>query len=425
MFGSGILGLAIGLILIYFLLSLICSGASEILEGVVLHRRSKFLEAGLADLLGPELKTRFYAQPLIQGLHAPQSKPKQNSSATSNQAPSYIPSKTAIDALLSIATDAQTKLASGISADGAGPITFTIEDPTAFPPAPFHARIGTEVFRITATGDPNRTTWTADRATEGTTAAGHEVGDAVERVRPTNLEASQVLVGVQADIDRLPPGKARDALANLLRTAGNDMDKWQAAAEKWFDDVMDRISGWYKRRTKLILFAIGLVLVVTVNADTLVFARAFWKDQTLRDSVTAAAQQVVQTGNSDCHPTGGNAAQVDFSCITDAVNNLKGLNLPIGWPGSKHPTDPRGAPWWLKLFGLLITAGALTLGAPFWFDLLNKFVNFRSSGSPPQRSTGTVASGSPGGAAEIAPPEPVPLAITVTAAGSAAAPEGG
>jgi hypothetical protein len=35
------------------------------------------------------------------------------------------------------------------------------------------------------------------------------------------------------------------------------------------------------------------------------------------------------------------------------------------------------------LFGFLITALAITMGAPFWFDLLNRFVNIRAGGNKP------------------------------------------
>ena len=40
----------------------------------------------------------------------------------------------------------------------------------------------------------------------------------------------------------------------------------------------------------------------------------------------------------------------------------------------------------LMVFGWLITAIALSLGAPFWFDLLNKFMKLRSSISIPTAS---------------------------------------
>ncbi|TMC39323.1 MAG: hypothetical protein E6J31_09295, partial [Chloroflexi bacterium] len=41
--------------------------------------------------------------------------------------------------------------------------------------------------------------------------------------------------------------------------------------------------------------------------------------------------------------------------------------------------------------GLLATTFAVSLGAPFWFDLLNKFMAFRSSGTPPQSNAGPPA----------------------------------
>jgi len=39
----------------------------------------------------------------------------------------------------------------------------------------------------------------------------------------------------------------------------------------------------------------------------------------------------------------------------------------------------------LKLMGLFLTTGAVSLGAPFWFDVLNKLVNLRSSGNRPEK----------------------------------------
>jgi len=36
--------------------------------------------------------------------------------------------------------------------------------------------------------------------------------------------------------------------------------------------------------------------------------------------------------------------------------------------------------------GILISSVAVAMGAPFWFDLLNKVVNLRLTGSPPPDS---------------------------------------
>jgi len=68
MLNSGVLGLVIGLVLVYFLLSLLCSGISELVEAF-LRRRAKFLEGGIVDLLGHHLKAQLYDHPLLETLY--------------------------------------------------------------------------------------------------------------------------------------------------------------------------------------------------------------------------------------------------------------------------------------------------------------------------------------------------------------------
>jgi len=66
------------------------------------------------------------------------------------------------------------------------------------------------------------------------------------------------------------------------------------------------------------------------------------------------------------------------------VNDIKQIQPVIGWSSSTLPGDFWG--WVLKIVGLLATTFAISLGAPFWFDVLNKFIAFRASGPPPQPS---------------------------------------
>ena len=67
------------------------------------------------------------------------------------------------------------------------------------------------------------------------------------------------------------------------------------------------------------------------------------------------------------------------------------LGLPIGWVfHPEDPADPRAfpdevLPFVLKLFGLLLTGFAISQGAPFWFDLLNRFMVVRSTVKPAEK----------------------------------------
>jgi hypothetical protein len=119
---------------------------------------------------------------------------------------------------------------------------------------------------------------------------------------------------------------------------------------------------------------------------------ALSQDQALRAAVVAAAQARVQTVPP---PT----TQSSIDQTLSEIEGLGVLRLPVGWTGqplpwasatgtSPKPTDvPRDPGAWVqKLLGLLVTAAAVSLGAPFWFDMLNKAVNLRAAGQPPKRT---------------------------------------
>ena len=60
--------------------------------------------------------------------------------------------------------------------------------------------------------------------------------------------------------------------------------------------------------------------------------------------------------------------------------------LPIGWSAKAWVPDP--VTWIERIIGWLITGLAVSLGAPFWFDLLNKFMNIRGTGEKPAKASG-------------------------------------
>jgi hypothetical protein len=167
-----------------------------------------------------------------------------------------------------------------------------------------------------------------------------------------------------------------DALALLINKANNDPQKELAYIGQWYDDTMDRVSGWYKRNVQLIIFILGFVIVVGLNVDTLAIITNLSNDTVIRAGLVSAVQ------GSAASPT-----HADLPTLQKAFEQIQPV---IGWSSSALPTD--WSSWILKIVGLLATIFAVSLGAPFWFDLLNKFISFRSSGPPAQASTVPVVS---------------------------------
>ena len=161
----------------------------------------------------------------------------------------------------------------------------------------------------------------------------------------------------------------------LYRTTSGEAKEFQHAAEQWFDDSMERVSGWYRRKVQLMLFVIATIVVVLLNADTLTTGRVLWRDDATRAAIVVKAEA---------------AANGDQAEIDDAV---KGLDVPLGWNLSTGDGPTQIPNDWLaffaKIIGLGLTIGAVMLGAPFWFDLLSKVARIRSTGAPPPASDST------------------------------------
>jgi hypothetical protein len=75
-----------------------------------------------------------------------------------------------------------------------------------------------------------------------------------------------------------------------------------------------------------------------------------------------------------------------INAINQANAALK-ESIPLGWTKSEFPAQKDGADWvafvLTKLVGMAVTLIAIMMGAPFWFDVLNKISNLRGNGNKP------------------------------------------
>lgn len=164
------------------------------------------------------------------------------------------------------------------------------------------------------------------------------------------------------------------AEANKLKP---ELYQFQQEIKAWFERSQNRNSGAYKRTTKARLFLIGLVAAAIANADTFSIVNSLYNQPKAREAVTQAAVDVV------------NSCKENFDQDCDKkINNALALDdLPIGW---NNPPDTWANPWTIP--GWLVSALAVTMGATFWFDLLKKFVNVRNAGPKPKSSDNNVTS---------------------------------
>lgn len=482
MFGSNVVEIGIGLVFTYLLLSLVVTAANELLATLV-RSRAKDLERGICNLLDGKsdfpdswmlAKFRWFGN-LFLGASA--------------KVPTPTPGTWSQQFFAHHLVDALSK-------DGEKP---------SYIPARTFAQVLLHLVNRDSTGVPGQPPlW------------GFDSFDQIQKV-----------------IEGIGNPGVRDVLLNVLEEARADMTDGVAAVKKfsdrieiWFNQAMDRVSGWYIRRTRWFLFLFAVVFTSVLNVDTISIARRLGKDDTLRASLVeaakeysarAAASQAVASGPSGAvattapaspaaapvpaapvpaapenaassvrsegppatptpgttpSPTPTPAPDLAHSIrqIGDELRQLHGLGIPLGWvfndvaekrksvsraeanegaersrmasatetakgkaadsPQARtvnlaqlrlkdaeekttralselmaaEAQSPRDDDLYVlfsqgrwfpvtKLLGLLITALAASLGAPFWFDVLNKLMAVRGTGKPPATAAGDPRTG--------------------------------
>lgn len=189
---------------------------------------------------------------------------------------------------------------------------------------------------------------------------------------PPGKNGSEAFKDVSKTIGTLPDSNLKKSLLALVAGTDEKIEQVRLSMEEWFNNTMDRVAGWYKRKIQLIALGVAIVVTVGLNVDTFIIANTLYRDASVRASlITAAEEAVKQAADKDSLSLGGS--------ITQIQEEFQRFQLPMGWSDPRN--KPHGTGEWIKrIFGWLFTALAVSLGAPFWFDVLSRIVQLRSTG---------------------------------------------
>lgn len=340
MLGLDTLDVAIGLVFVYLMVSFVCSAGVELVEVFLKNRPKKLLE-GITELLGQSdtLVKKIYGDPLVNSLYK-----GKFGELPPTKLPSYIPARNFALAVLN-------------QLPGAGG-------------SPSWDKLNMSVDGFFT--DNDRAQLAALRETP---AAETELEKKARLAQTLELQAKQHIA---------------TAVKSALLTAEGDIEKAVKGIEDWYNSSMDRVSGWFKRRTQYILLGFGIVCAIMYNVDTIAIVRKLATDKAVRSALVASAGAAVNEGQATA---AGAPAKPDETTAeakdrwTKSLQKLESTHLPIGW--GDHPVFDSAliAPA-VREHGLgwLLSAIAVSFGAPFWFDILNKFMVVRSTVKPKEKS---------------------------------------
>jgi hypothetical protein len=257
------------------------------------------------------------------------------------------------------------------------------------------------------------------------------------------LERAGLSIAVMAD------SSIKTALKAFHMQAGEDLNAFKQSVSNWFNDVMDHASGWYKRNTQVILIGIAIALCTLNNVDTVAIVGHLSSSTEMRSAAAAQARAFLPSAEDAQIDPALNSAVAKLTDEERAnlaeryKQVLEDTKLPLWWtatewnnlwfaikdikqeassaPGavkSAAAATDGGAPTMsveaakarqpealrhvdshtgrfsiqftlilAKLTGLSISIMAVSMGAPFWFDVLNKLVNIRLTGKRPVPTT--------------------------------------
>lgn len=355
-----ILDLVIGMIFIYFLLSIICSSAAELWFSM-LRTRARLLEEWLKKIFDqPSLDSQ--GKPLLDSKGKPVSLGQAimdhcmtTALTSTGKAPTYINAKDFVSALLDKITIVQ------VSGTGAQ---------TQAPPV---------------------------------NLAGYITAIANSTVISGELKRTMLAYANEAQ---------QAAALNTITAAGNtvksELEHFRERIEGWYNSNSERLAGAMKR-TKVLptTLVIAIAITISLNADTIKMggylydhkekAKEF-SDNAL-NSLESYKERIEDMKVKDTARVTNTAtiAQLDsnLSRVKQDIAKIKEVipdNFPLGWKKksdqkNNNETKEEEVNWLSRIAGWLASILAICLGAPFWFDVLNKIANLRGAGPKPSTDT--------------------------------------
>lgn len=213
-----------------------------------------------------------------------------------------------------------------------------------------------------------------------------EVIEAVSKTEALSPELKRVLILY-----------ANEAIQSGMSSVSSKFDEFMAfrgKIESWYNTSMERVSGHLKSKY---VFPLTIVIATVVaslgNADSIEIAKYLHRNPEITAEI---AKQGYLTGQDSSNVYLSNLSEAKAhnakDTVTDketevavkkelaTINEAKAVlaqSLPLGW------NDVVVTSWPMKVLGILITIFAIIMGAPFWFELLNKIANLRGTGARP------------------------------------------
>jgi hypothetical protein len=182
-------------------------------------------------------------------------------------------------------------------------------------------------------------------------------------------------------IGQLPESEAKQAMIIWVQQGVTNINDLRNRANDYFSGILSQASATFKANARSIVIILSTLLVFALGTDSIQIAKDLWNNAELRAVAAAQATMIAQQEGGDAQD------------LNQIIQSLSETNIRFTW-WHVQDTFPQnsGTPWlefaFFKLLGLGLSAGAVSQGSSFWYDLLKKLTASPSSSSS-SSSSGT------------------------------------
>lgn len=224
----------------------------------------------------------------------------------------------------------------------------------------------------------------------------------IELLRQWGRDVLQALLPTQ---HRAADGGSTGAQPGQAGAAGALADEWEqmlTRLEQRWDETAARLSATYERHTRFYIYMLSLGVAVLFHVDAIRIVRVLSAQPDTRRELAQLAEGHVA---ARLQPETGEPRRLT-QWQKDNLTDLRSAGLPLGWETTPMRICGEGATrsvallkqacaagssthwgetfliWLARVIGLLVSAGLIAQGAPFWYSLLDEVLRSRGGGRP-------------------------------------------
>lgn len=183
--------------------------------------------------------------------------------------------------------------------------------------------------------------------------------------------------------------KLHEIIIELEETQQANITSIKKKISEWFDSYMVTVTEVYKNYVRFWIFGISFFIVFTMNIDSLVLIEYFYENKEKREVMISFAENVGKDDYKINDSLTGDERVEEIKKLKKAVvDDYNAFDLPYGWKKGMSNTlqyekkvlnNPTTDSAFKKIIGLFLTTISLTLGAPFWYQLMVNLLALRKS----------------------------------------------